>query len=968
MFIAKNVILAGVRSVTLWDGQATSLGDLATQYYLGEADIGHPRAERCRTKLAELNDYVPVRLLGGLLPCTAEALAPYKVVVLTEQSLVDQLIINEVCHSLGISFINADTFGLFGSVFCDFGEEFTVSDQTGEPPLHGIIGGIDADGIVTVAEETRHGLESGDFVTFHEVKGMPGLNECEARMVKVMGPYTFSIGPVTGLGQHEPGTGVFEQVKQPRRMSFKPLRKSLAEPEIQISDFAKMDRQMQLHCGIQALHAFRAETGFFPRPRNAEDAQVIVAKTQQLLNGEVVDERVIRELSFQSRGQLSPMTTVFGGFVAQEVLKACSAKFTPLFQHLYFDALEALPSGLTEADCQPIGSRYDAQIAVLGQGFQRKIESLKIFLVGAGAIGCELLKVFGMMGVGSGPGGYIQITDMDNIEKSNLNRQFLFRPKDVGKPKSRTAAEAIEALNPAMSGHILAHTERVGTETEQHFGDAFFEPLDWVANALDNVEARRYVDRRCVYYEKALLESGTLGTKGNTQVVVPHLTEAYSSSQDPPEKMVPVCTLHHFPNTIEHTIEWAMDSFHGTFRIDLENCNRFLSAPEDWLAALRANGAQTDRVESVVRNLVTDRPINLEQCIAWARLRFETLFSYNIKQLLHNFPLDYKTRSGEPFWTGPKRAPKPLLFDPEDPLHMGFIVASANLRAENFGLKGSTDPAVFARALNTVIVPDFVPRKVNIDVTEGTAGDKPAAPTETRSPSSAEAEFEELCQALPDPKAMPGYKTYPVDFEKDDDANGHIDWVTATANLRALNYGIHTADRHKIKGIAGKIIPAIATTTACVAGLVGLEALKLTLGLKDIEQYKNGFVNLALPFFGFSEPIAAPKAVYGERSWTLWDRFILPDMTLAELLEHFRSEHQLEITMLNYGPSMLFGFIRQKEKLQERLAMRLSDLVVHISKNPLPKWATSLVLDSLAEDADGNDVEVPFIKLQLSRK
>ena len=63
------------------------------------------------------------------------------------------------------------------------------------------------------------------------------------------------------------------------------------------------------------------------------------------------------------------------------------------------------------------------------------------------------------------------------------------------------------------------------------------------------------MDRRCVYYRKPLLESGTLGTKGNIQVVLPYLTESYGSSQDPPEKTIPICTLHNFPNAIEHTLQ-----------------------------------------------------------------------------------------------------------------------------------------------------------------------------------------------------------------------------------------------------------------------------------------------------------------------------------------------------------------------------------------------------------------------------
>lgn len=94
------------------------------------------------------------------------------------------------------------------------------------------------------------------------------------------------------------------------------------------------------------------------------------------------------------------------------------------------------------------------------------------------------------MGVGCGADGYLKITDMDSIEISNLNRQFLFRRHNVGSKKSSVAAEAAKAFNPSLN--VEAMCERVGGDTESLFNDEFFEKLDGVSNALDNVEARRF--------------------------------------------------------------------------------------------------------------------------------------------------------------------------------------------------------------------------------------------------------------------------------------------------------------------------------------------------------------------------------------------------------------------------------------------------------------------------------------------
>ncbi len=652
----------------------------------------------------------------------------YQVVVLTNTPLKDQIIIGDYLHQKGIFLVVADTFGLFGAIFCDFGERFTVVDPTGETPISGIVAGIDEEGLVSALDEVRHGLSDGDFVTFTELRGIEALNSAEPRKVTVKGPYTFSIGDVSGLGTYK-GGGIYTQVKMPVVIDFKPLSAALKSPgDFIITDYAKFDRPQQLHVGFQALHAFAEQHGRLPRPHNENDATIVYGSAkafaaQEKLDLEI-DETVMRELSFQAMGDLSPMAAFFGGLGAQEVLKAVSGKFHPIKQYLYFDSLESLPhnSPRSEELCKPLNSRYDGSIVVFGKDYQDKIANVNEFLVGAGAIGCEMLKNWAMIGLGIGPKGKISVTDMDSIEKSNLNRQFLFRPKDVGKLKSECAATAVQEMNPDLKGHIVTLRDRVGQDTEHIFDETFWRSLDGVTNALDNVDARTYIDRRCVFFQKPLLESGTLGTKGNTQVILPRLTESYSSSQDPPEQSFPMCTLRSFPNKIEHTIAWARELFEGYFVKPAETVNLYLTQPNYIESTLKQGGNEKATLEMIRDFLVEDKPLGLEDCIKWARLQFEKQYTNAIQQLLYNFPKDSVSSSGALFWSGPKRAPDPLKFDPKNQFHWDFIVAGANLHAFNYGIntKG-LDAATIQKVLDDMIIPEFSPNagvKIQADDSE----------------------------------------------------------------------------------------------------------------------------------------------------------------------------------------------------------------------------------------------------------
>jgi molybdopterin/thiamine biosynthesis adenylyltransferase len=119
-------------------------------------------------------------------------------------------------------------------------------------------------------------------------------------------------------------------------------------------------------------------------------------------------------------------------------------------------------------------SRDEGFSIVVGQELTDWVKNAKLFMIGAGAIGCELLKNLAMVGLGTGKDGKIVLTDPDHIENSNLNRQFLFREKHISKPKSSTAAASILLMNPYLKGHISALLERVSDSTKEIFSNKFF--------------------------------------------------------------------------------------------------------------------------------------------------------------------------------------------------------------------------------------------------------------------------------------------------------------------------------------------------------------------------------------------------------------------------------------------------------------------------------------------------------------
>uniref|UniRef100_A0A673C4Y4 E1 ubiquitin-activating enzyme n=1 Tax=Sphaeramia orbicularis TaxID=375764 RepID=A0A673C4Y4_9TELE len=901
--IAKNIVLAGVKAVTLHDTKQCETWDLGSNFFIRKDDVSHhrTRVEAVCPRVAELNPYVHVDMLSSALDDNTDLsfLKKYQCVILTEARLSLQRRVNDFCHMQRppIRFIGCDAYGVCVRVFCDFGEEFEVSDPTGEEPKEVFIQSITQDnpGVITCMDNQPHGLQTGQSVVFREVNGMNELNG-SVRQVSVLSPHSFAIGDTSQLQPYAHG-GFFVLVKTPKTYRFETLERQLCDPQVLTPDFSKPEAPLQIHAAMLALDTFQEQHSRLPNIGCLQDAEVLLKPSSSLsVPYQVpVNTDLVCCLSRTARGSLPPLAAAVGGLASQEALKAITGKFAPLQQWFYLDAMEVVRplQSYSAEEFSPRGDRYDGLRACIGESMCLELHKLRVFMVGCGAIGCEMLKNFALLGVGlTTNSGEVCITDPDLIEKSNLNRQFLFRPHHIQKPKSTTAAAATLDINPDLQ--VDAHLNKVCPATEGIYSDSFYSRLNLVVTALDNVEARRYVDSRCVSNQRALLDSGTMGTKGHTEIIVPNLTESYNSHRDPPEEEIPFCTLKSFPSVIEHTIQWARDKFENAFAHKPSIFNSFWQTHSSAEVVLqRMQSGESLEGSFQVIKLLSRRPSQWEQCITIARLKFEKYFKRKALQLLHSFPLDTRLKDGSRFTQTDETAKKP------DQMKM---------------------------------------------------------------PLSSEEEREAIMQ-LEKAIVTDCLRMTPLQFEKDDDSNGHLDFVASASALRATMYAIEPADRLKTKRIAGKIIPAIATATAAVAGLVALELIKV-IGGYEFESFKNCFFNLAIPVVVLTEPAPVKKTLIRDNIyfsiWDCWTIFGHEDFTLSDFMNAVREKYGIEPTMVVHGVKMLYVPVMPGHS--KRLKLTMQKLI----KPSVDRRYVDLTV-SFAPEADGDeDLPGPPVRYYFS--
>jgi ubiquitin-like 1-activating enzyme E1 B len=389
----------------------------------------------------------------------------------------------------------------------------------------------------------------------------------------------------------------------------------------------------------------------------------------------------------------------------------------------------------------------------------------KVLLVGAGGIGCELLKNLVLTGFGE-----VCIIDLDTIDLSNLNRQFLFRQEHIKKPKALVAKEAAQKFNPNVK--LVAYHANI---KDTKFDIEWFSSFTLVFNALDNIDARRHVNKMCLAANVPLIESGTTGFNGQVQVIKKGQTACYDCSPKAIPKSFPVCTIRTTPSQSIHCIVWAKNYLLQELLGESGDTIPEIDSSED---SENAQEIAKLKVEAEALKVIRES-MGSDQ---FAKLVFDKVFNDDIQRLAEM----------EDVWKG-RKAPQPLRYDILDE-------QSVSIKPEI----SQDDQNIWSVSENFVVFRDSLSR---------------------------------LAKRLTDEQATALLNNLPtpfISFDKDDEDT--LDFVTAAANIRAQIFDIESKSKFDTKQMAGNIIPAIATTNAMIAGLCVLQSFKVLKG--DFERVK----------------------------------------------------------------------------------------------------------------------------------
>ena len=581
--ICKNIILQGPSKISIFDNTMSDKKDQCCNYYLNEEDIGKKRRDiSVLDQLKELNKYVNIESLSQYdsIEEIGDIIEEYHIVVITEIIKKEKLVkLNKKCREKNIKFIFSITLGLTGYIFSDFGNIHLIYNKNDKEPKIFSIKNInnDTNGIVEL-EEINEGINNVKSVVFSNIEGMTELNNKDPIEIKKKDKYSFYIGDTSKFNKYVKG-GLVKEKDIPIKMKYEGIEKMLTIPynkkgdilSFVLEDEGRITPELLYMVLIEIIEHFqKKETSKIFMNDNINEYLDIIENIKNNIamkkeeywvkNIEQIDENIIKNICLNCNKEIPCLASFLGGIVSQEIIKSIG-KYFPINQWAIFDFNDNYINDKKNIYNNKT-SRYEYLYDIFGYENISNLQEKKILLIGAGALGCELLKQFGLLGMKN-----CTVIDDDFIELSNLNRQFLFKDKDLGKQKVEVACDSILKMNPELKNY-KSISKKIEKETENIFNEEFWSEQDVIFCALDSLKGRRYIDEKCLLYEKPWINGGMNGVKGKTEVFIPFKTCCFNDI-DYGETIIdndrPSCTLRYFPTKIEECIIWAKNMFFQYF-------------------------------------------------------------------------------------------------------------------------------------------------------------------------------------------------------------------------------------------------------------------------------------------------------------------------------------------------------------------------------------------------------------------
>ena len=937
--VAKNIILTGPEKVIIFDPNIVQLKDLGLNYYLKEKDIGKNRI-----------DYSSIDCLSNLNPNTTveilktnqnnnfyEILKQIKLDVIVETELISQqkiICLNEYCRENHIKFIYGANMGLSGFIFSDFGFDHHIYDMDGEEPKRYLIKEItnEKNGKVTIEEESDNqlNLDEGDYIIFKNVKGMVELNDNKPRKILNIDNNIISIDEDTTNYHKFEGNGDIYETKLLTKMNYMSFKESIKLPFNKKEGEQNFTEQQEnkLHENKLYLAIIMTIGEFLDKNKNLdffEQKKEIIneimreseRKFERMIEHEKeigidledyeenetqkFEKKKVHNIIFFSRFNLAPMCSLIGGFISQEIIKTIG-KYNPINQWMFFDFYDDNFSYGMVKDQKNINNKYHDQICIFGDEIQNKLENLKIFACGAGAVGCELLKNLSLMGVSTGKEGCVSLTDYDCIENSNLNRQFLFNNKNINQPKSKVACETIKKMN--KNFNCKDYQLKICKETENIFNAQFWEGQNMIISGVDDNKARLYLNDQCFKYNKILLNIGTSGVRAKADVVIPKKTYPLAIILNEGETEVNVCTIKTFPFKIEHCIQWSKDRFYLFFQENIKIYNSFISDENTFIINLAKEPKNVMNEKYMIIDIFSEIFINennhensykiIDLCVYY----FYQLFVNSIESLLRKYPPESKEK-GILFWSGARKRPSPFKFlDINDEMMNQFLYCFNFILCQCMNIQ-----------FNEGI---FKEKNFGNFVNEKFEKYKNQKEEEIINEDEIILRLNKIKEKINKSK-KPKYKFNEIVFEKDGLNNNHLEFIQACSNLRARNYDIQEENKNKILMIAGKIIASVPTSTASIVGYVSLQIINLLYTHDTKNVVKNIFMNLGLnvmdliPQEEIEQKNEEENKKKKEEEMTKYPRIkIQGSKTCSEFIQYVKDNYNYEIFHFEINDKILY--------------------------------------------------------------